>query len=333
MNPAPPPEDSPEVQGPPGDADRPAPGPGEERKTPQATGVDFRMVYAFVDNLWLQGNFSEHTINSYRIDLMRLAEWLGSRGLSLRSSRREDLLSYLQFRLELGLKANSNARLLSSTRRFYGWLVETGQLHESPASLIRSPRLGRPLPKSVSVEDMKRLLEAPVTSTLRGLRDRALLEIMYAAGLRVSELVQLRLTDIDHEQSCLRVLGKGRAERLAPFGESAEYWLQRYLKEARPLLLKQKNSPYAFLNNRSSAMSRQRCWQLIKGYAGAAGLDPNISPHRLRHAFATHLVDGGANLRAVQMLLGHKSLSTTQVYTAVTNRRLKSIQRRHHPRG
>ncbi len=299
----------------------------------QATGADFQMIYAFSDSLWLEDNFSEHTVNSYRLDLMRLAEWLGSRGLSLKNCQRGDLRAYLQFRLDIGIKARSNARLLSSMRRFYGWLIATGQSNENPASLIQSPRLARPLPKSVSVEDINRLLEAPATGSPKGLRDRALLEIMYAAGLRVSELTQIRMADIDHEQSCLRVLGKGRIERLTPFGESAEHWFQRYLQEARPLLLKEKSSPYAFVSNRGSALSRQRCWQLIKGYARAADLDPKISPHRLRHAFATHLVDGGANLRAVQMLLGHKNLATTQIYTAVANRRLKSVQREHHPRG
>ena len=306
---------------------------GEKRKILQTTGADFQMIYAFSDSLWLEGNLSEHTVNSYRLDLMRLAEWLGSHGLSLKNCRRDDLRTYLQFRLDSGIGARSNARLLSSMRRLYGWLIATGQLNENPASLIQSPRLPRPLPKSVSIEDINRLLEAPATRTPRGLRDRALLEIIYAAGLRVSEVLQIRMASIDHEQSCLRILGKGRIERLTPFGESAEHWLQRYLQEARPLLLKERSSPYAFINNRGSALSRQRCWQLIKGYAKAAGLDPKISPHRLRHAFATHLVDGGANLRAVQMLLGHKNLATTQIYTAVANRRLKSMHRQHHPRG
>ncbi len=295
---------------------------------------DITLVERFLDALWLERGLSENTLSAYRSDLLGLSQWLQLQQQSdLLDVDRADLLGYLQRRVEEGAKPRSSARLLSSMRRFYRYLVRERLLSEDPSARIDAPKLGRSLPKSLTEEEVEALLAAPDTSSLLGMRDRAMLEVLYASGLRVSELVGLSLPQINMQQGLVRVVGKGNKERLVPLGEEALGWLERFVREARGLLLGAVQSEVLFPSRRGSGMTRQAFWQLIKRYAVQAGINKHLSPHTLRHAFATHLLNHGADLRVVQLLLGHSTLSTTQIYTHVARERLKNLHAQHHPRG
>jgi integrase/recombinase XerD len=294
---------------------------------------DTALVERFLDALWLERGLSENTLTAYRSDLQGLAEWLVQQQCDLLAAGRADLLGYLQQRVAQGAKPRSSARLLSSIRRFYRYLVRERLLHEDPSARIDAPKLGRALPKSLTEDEVESLLAAPDTSSILGMRDRAMLEVLYASGLRVSELVNLTLSQVNLQQGLVKVIGKGNKERLVPLGEEALSWLERYIRESRGGLLGARQSDVLFPSRRGSAMTRQAFWQLIKRYALQAGISKPLSPHTLRHAFATHLLNHGADLRVVQLLLGHSSLSTTQIYTHVARERLKSLHAQHHPRG
>ncbi|MBI5451774.1 MAG: site-specific tyrosine recombinase XerD [Gammaproteobacteria bacterium] len=290
---------------------------------------DHQQLDRFIDQLWLQHGLSRNTLASYRSDLSGLAQWLADHDRCLLDARRTDLLGYLATRPH----ARSAARLLSAMRRYYQLLILQGARHDDPSAGISSPKLGRPLPKTLTERDIEALLAAPDLNDPLGLRDRAMLETLYACGLRVSELVTLQLSQLNLRQGMIRITGKGDKERLVPLGDEARHWLEQYLHEARPQLAGPRPDQALFITQRGSAMTRQACWYLIKRHAAHAGIDKALSPHVLRHAFATHLLNHGADLRALQMLLGHSNLSTTQIYTHVARERLKSLHQQHHPRG
>ncbi|MGB0722101.1 MAG: site-specific tyrosine recombinase XerD [Gammaproteobacteria bacterium] len=301
---------------------------------PKNTGAPGEvLIERFLDATWMEKGLSENTLKAYRTDLLKLAGWLHEQGVVLERSGRADLLAYLAHTTRKGAHARSNARLLSSMRGFFRWMVREGDLSEDPTALIDSPKLGRPLPASLTEADVEALLEAPDLTTVAGLRDRTMLEILYACGLRVSELVGLTAAQINLRQGVARVTGKGSKERLIPIGDIAVDWLQRYLREARPDLVRGRPSNFLFPTVKSPAMTRQAFWYNIRKYAKQAGIHKHLSPHTLRHAFATHLLNHGADLRAVQMLLGHSDLSTTQIYTHVARERLKQLHAEHHPRA
>jgi integrase/recombinase XerD len=312
---------------------RAGPGRGSVGAGAEAPAQDLREIERFLDALWMERGLSANTLTAYRNDLKGFAVWLAVRGRALAAARREDLLDYLAARVTAGSRPRTTARLLSSLRRFYRHLMREGRIDADPSLRIDAPRLGRPLPDSLSEEEVERLLAAPDTGTALGLRDRAMLEVLYASGLRVSELVGLRLEQVDGIQGLVRIFGKGGKERLVPMGEEALAWLGQYLADARPELLGRRMVGEVFCTGRGAAMTRQAFWYRIRHHARSAGIDKHLSPHTLRHAFATHLLNHGADLRVVQMLLGHSDLSTTQIYTHVARERLKELHARHHPRG
>ncbi len=280
----------------------------------------------------MERGLSDNTLAAYRTDLRNLARWLGN-NKTLLAAKREDLLGYLSWCAAQGRSPRSSARSLSALRRFYRYQVREGRLKEDPSARIDAPKLGHQLPVSLTEKEVERLLESPDTETLLGLRDRAMLELLYATGLRVSELVNLRFEQLNLRQGLVRVTGKGHKERLVPLGEQAVEWLQRYLEEARPELSQGTLSSELFLTRRGGAPSRQAFWYALRRCCRVARIDKHLSPHTLRHAFATHLLNHGADLRVVQMLLGHSDLSTTQIYTHVARERLKQLHGEHHPRG
>ncbi len=295
---------------------------------------DDPLIDAFCDALWLEDGLSRNTLDAYRRDLALFATWLhDGRGGSLLAASHADILGYLAYRYRQRAKATSAGRLLSTLKRFYRLQVRDGRLQADPTLNVESPKLPRPLPKSLTEEDVARLLDAPHTGDAMGLRDRAMLELLYATGLRVTELVTLRMVQVSLDAGVLRVLGKGAKERLVPIGEQAVDWITRYLREARPVLLAGRSADALFVTQRAEAMSRQMFWILVKRHALVAGITRPISPHVLRHAFATHLLNHGADLRVVQMLLGHADVSTTQIYTHVARERLRQLHAQHHPRG
>jgi integrase/recombinase XerD len=291
------------------------------------------LIEHFLDVQWMERGLSENTLAAYRNDLNGLAGWLARRGGGLGAARREDLLEYLSDRVINGARPRTTARLLSSLRRFFRYLVREGRIAADPTLRIDTPRLGRPLPDSLSEEEVETLLGAPDVDEALGLRDRAMLELLYACGLRVSELVNLSLEQVDLTQGMVRLMGKGSKERLVPLGEEASDWLQRYIALARPELAAGASARPLFITRRGEAMTRQAFWYRLRHYSIKAGINKALSPHTLRHAFATHLLNHGADLRVVQMLLGHSDLSTTQIYTHVARERLKDLHSRHHPRG
>ncbi len=295
--------------------------------------ADMKLVERFADAVWMENGLSDNTLAAYRRDLCRLALWLEARELTLLNAQAADLLGFLAVQYGEGRALRSSVRLLSSLRRFYRYLLREGCRHDDPSVRIASPKLDRPLPHGLSEADVETLLEAPDTGRPVGLRDRAMLELLYATGLRVSELVGLRPEQISFNQGVVRVLGKGGKERLVPVGEEALDWLQRYLHGARASLVKGRPCPQVFVSRKASGITRQGFWYRLRQYALRAGIQGPLSPHTLRHAFATHLVNHGADLRVVQMLLGHSDLSTTQIYTYVARERLKQLHRVHHPRG
>jgi len=291
------------------------------------------LLERFLDALWMERGLSDHTLAAYRRDLQGTERWLQQQGGALESATRQDLLEYLHARASAGAQPRTTARLLSSLRRFYRYLVREQLLSDDPSARIDSPKLGRGLPKALTEAEVEALLAAPDVEDPLGLRDRAMLEVLYASGLRVSELVGLEMYRVSLQQGVVRILGKGSKERLVPLGEEAVGWLERYLAAARPLLVQGQATAALFPTRRGEAMTRQAFWYLIKRYARQAGITSHLSPHTLRHAFATHLLNHGADLRVVQMLLGHSSLSTTQIYTHVARERLKALHAQHHPRG
>lgn len=290
-------------------------------------------LQAFLDSLWLESGLSKNTVEAYQRDLMAFATWLEHDEVSLSAATREDILRYQGVRIQESRKARSEARLLSSLRRFYRYLCREEIRESDPTTQIESPRLGRRLPEGLTEQEVEALLEQPDIEQCLGLRDRTILEVLYATGLRVSELVALTIEQLNMRQGLVRCVGKGNKERLVPLGEVALDWLQQYLIEARPVLLQGYVSEDLFPTRRGKAMTRQAFWYLIKRYAQQAEIEKPLSPHTLRHAFATHLLNHGADLRVVQLLLGHSDLSTTQIYTHIARERLKSLHASHHPRA
>lgn len=288
----------------------------------------------FIDALWSQKGLAALTLAAYRLDLKQFANWIELRGERLQTATQSTIQQYLSHRFNQGASARTNARLLSTLRQYYRDLVKSGSRQDNPTALINAPKIRQHLPSTLSESDINRLLEAPDLDSKYGLRDRCMLEIMYSSGLRVSELVSLQMNQVNTNLGLVRLTGKGNKERVIPVGEEALHWLAKYLADARPLLLR-RNAPSnaLFLSSRSSAITRQAFWQHIKKHLFNAGIKTDYSPHSLRHAFATHLLNHGADLRTVQMLLGHSSLSTTQIYTHIAQARLQSLHATHHPRG
>jgi integrase/recombinase XerD len=288
----------------------------------------------FIDSLWAQKGLAELTLSAYQQDLLLFSRWLAQQGSSLSKADQSSVQQFLAHRFDSGASARSNARLLSTLKQYYRHLVRLGERQDNPTALISAPKIHRSLPQSMAESDVEILLQAPDQESDYGLRDRCMLELMYSSGLRVSELVSLQLNQVNTRLGLVRLVGKGSKERVVPVGEEALHWLTRYLEQARPGLQASKaNSDALFLSSRGSAITRQAFWQNIKQHLLKAGVKTAFSPHSLRHAFATHLLNHGADLRTVQMLLGHSSLSTTQIYTHVAQTRLQSIHARHHPRG
>ena len=297
------------------------------------SAIDHPLIDRYLEALWLEKGLSAHTRAAYRSDLAHFHGWLAARDVALDQAGREAILDHLAWRLSQGYQARSTARCISGLRGFYRFLLREGLIASDPTLQVDLPQLGRPLPKSLSEADVEALLAAPDLDEPIGLRDRAMLEVLYACGLRVSELIALRLEQVNLRQGVLRVFGKGSKERLVPLGEEAMLWLERYAREARPLLLGGKPSDVLFPSLRGEQMTRQTFWHRIKRQARVAGIAKALSPHTLRHAFATHLLNHGADLRVVQMLLGHSNLSTTQIYTYIARARLQELHAEHHPRG
>lgn len=295
--------------------------------------ADQQLIERFADAIWMERGLSENTLNSYQSDLRHVANWLQSAQTSLAEASREQLFAYLAELVRSGVKPRTSARRLSSLRQFYQLAVREGWLSEDPSALIEAPRLGRPLPKSLSEADVEALLDAPELETPEGQRDRCMLELLYATGLRVSELVGLTADQISLTQGLVRVVGKGGKERLVPMGDEAATWVQRFAGDGRVQLLAGRGCNAFFPTRRGAGMTRQAFWYRIKKHAQIAGIQASLSPHTLRHAFATHLINHGADLRVVQLLLGHSSLSTTQIYTHVARERLKQLHNMHHPRA
>lgn len=297
------------------------------------SGQGHPYIDEFLDSLWLEKGLSVQSRAAYCSDLELFNAWLLERALDLPSAGREVLLDHLSWRLQAGYQARSSARFLSALRGFYRFLLREGRIVEDPTLQVAMPQLGRPLPKSLSEADVEALLTAPEVTEPLGLRDRAMLEVLYACGLRVTELITLSLEQVNLRQGVLRVFGKGSKERLVPLGEEAMHWIERYVREARGFLLAGRPSDVLFPSQRGEQMTRQTFWYRIKHHASVAGINKSLSPHTLRHAFATHLLNHGADLRVVQMLLGHSDLSTTQIYTHVARARLQELHAKHHPRG
>jgi integrase/recombinase XerD len=295
------------------------------------TVAEIPALEPFLDHLWVEYGLSPRTVAAYRSDLLDLAAFLAGRDRDCASVDEADLFDYMA---AAGARApRTRARRLSALRRYYHYLLREGRIAADPTVRLSAPRLGRSLPKTLSEADVEALLGAPVVSHARGLRDRAMLELLYATGLRVSELVTLARTQVNLRQGVVRVLGKGAKERLVPLGEEAQAWLERYLRDGRPQLLPAGSSDVLFPGARGRPLTRQAFWHAIKRHALVAGIATAISPHTLRHAFATHLLNHGADLRVVQMLLGHSDISTTQIYTYVAAERLKAVHAAHHPRA
>jgi len=292
---------------------------------------DNEEIDLFIDALWLESGLSKNTLSAYRSDLNRFVKFL--EGKALLGVSQSDIQKFLALLLAQNTKSSSSARILSTLRRFYRYQIRQNQISSDPCAQVLSPKQGRPLPKTMSEQQVADLLNAPDTKSPLGLRDRAMLETLYATGLRVSELVELTLLEANLEMGLVRIIGKGNKERLVPLGEQAVLWLRNYLATGRPDLLGRKSSDAMFVTARGGAMSRQAFWYLIKKHAQRAGINQDLSPHTLRHAFATHLINHGADLRSVQMLLGHADLSTTQIYTHIARERLQSMHEKHHPRG
>ncbi len=302
---------------------------GTSPKSVSSEGI----IDKFLDAIWMERGLSTNTLGAYRADLAALQRWLAQRDTSLIYASRADLLAFIASRAKQGSKPRSTARQLSSFRRFYRFLLREGVIQEDPTVKIDMPKIGRSLPRSLTESEVDALLGAPETSDPLGHRDRAMLEVLYATGLRVSELINLRQSEVNLNQGVLRIRGKGDRERLIPFGEESQRWIREFINGPRLEILLERQSEYLFPTRRGDRMTRQAFWHIIKRYAKKADIDAKLSPHTLRHAFATHLLNHGADLRVVQMLLGHSDLSTTQIYTHVARERMKELHAQHHPRG
>lgn len=293
---------------------------------------DLAELDTFIDHLWLEDGLSKNTLESYRLDLTSFAYWLTPQNKQLLTVDQADIQQYLAVKFPQS-QPRSISRLIASIRRFYRYLMRDNKISLDPTIQIQSPKLPRSLPKSLNEEEVIALLNAPNIEEVAGLRDRAMLELLYACGLRVSELVGVKVTEVSVSDGVVRITGKGSKTRLVPMGEEAVDWISRYLSDARSAILQKRLCDALFVTNRGEAMTRQAFWYLIKRYALLAGINKHMSPHVLRHAFATHLLNHGADLRVVQMLLGHSDISTTQIYTHVARERLKQLHHKHHPRG
>jgi integrase/recombinase XerD len=310
-------------------------------KFDQITSSEQQLIENFIDHLWMENGLSENTLSAYRNDLAGFSQWLEKNDDSLVNVNASIIQDYLAYNYSVQQKRRSVARLLSSLRRFYLYLFRENRIGEDPTQLLESPKGEQTLPMSLNEQQVENLLFAPDIDDDLGLRDRAMLEVLYATGLRVSELINLQTSQISMQQGVIRVIGKGNKERLVPVGEVALDWLLQYYQRARPQLLRAGNrsaSPSqcseVFVTKRGAAMTRQAFWYMIKRYAALAGISRDqLSPHTLRHAFATHLLNHGADLRVVQMLLGHSDISTTQIYTHVADQRLREMYKNHHPRA
>jgi integrase/recombinase XerD len=300
---------------------------GSGAKAPEA------IIDKFLDTIWMERGLSVNTLGAYRADLMALKRWLAQRDTSLIYATRADLLAFIAWRAKEGAKPRSTARQLSSFRRFYRFLLRERTISEDPTARIDMPKIGRSLPRSLTESEVESLLAAPDTHDPLGHRDRTMLEVLYATGLRVTELINLRQSEINLTQGVLRVRGKGERERLIPLGDESQTWLRDFLAGPRIEILLERHTDFLFPTRRGDRMTRQAFWHIIKRYAKKAEIEGKLSPHTLRHAFATHLLNNGADLRVVQMLLGHSDLSTTQIYTHVARARMKELHAQHHPRG
>jgi integrase/recombinase XerD len=291
------------------------------------------IIDKFLDAIWMERGLSANTLGAYRADLVALRRWLAERDASLVYATRSDLLAFIAWRTEQGAKPRSTARQLSSFRRFFRFLLRENMIKEDPTIKIDMPRIGRSLPQSLTEGEVESLLAAPNVSDPLGHRDRTMLEVLYATGLRVSELINLKQSEINLNQGVLRIVGKGDRERLIPLGEEAQNWIRDFIAGPRSEILLERQTDYLFPTRRGDRMTRQAFWHIIKRYSKQADISSKMSPHTLRHAFATHLLNNGADLRVVQMLLGHSDLSTTQIYTHVARTRMKEMHSQHHPRG
>ena len=295
--------------------------------------MNTKIIDQFIDHLWLEDGLSKNTLNSYRFDLTLFADWLSKDGnIDLIHVSQSEIQQYLAYKFPTS-QARSISRLLATLRRLYRFLLREKKVEQDPTLKIQSPKTPKTLPKSLNEAEVESLLSAPNLKSPMGIRDKAMLELLYACGLRVTELVSILLTEVIISDGVVRVTGKGNKTRLVPMGEEAVEFVQQYIADARHNILRKKTSKYLFVTARGSAMTRQAFWYLIKKYALVANIDIPLSPHVLRHAFATHLINHGADLRVVQMLLGHSDISTTQIYTHVARERLKKIHQEHHPRG
>ncbi|WP_036300851.1 site-specific tyrosine recombinase XerD [Methylomarinum vadi] len=299
----------------------------EDEITPDAV----RLIDLFLDALWVEFGLSNNTLAAYGSDLRQFSKWLNNKTLT--DADEADIAEFLATRYRQGIGHRTSARILSSLRRFYNYLLREGKITVAPTALIDAPHIGRVLPLSLSEADVELLLAAPETGDSLGLRDRAMLEVLYATGLRVSELVGLKFEQLNLQLGCLRITGKGNKERLVPIGAEAMNWIERYFADSRQLLLSGRQCDFLFVTKRANGMTRQAFWHIIKRYAKKAGITKEMSPHTLRHAFATHLLNHGADLRVVQLLLGHSDLSTTQIYTHIAQERLRDLHEKFHPRG
>jgi integrase/recombinase XerD len=291
------------------------------------------MIDRFLDAIWMERGLSENTLGAYRADLVALNQRLESKSVDLVNAGRADIMDYIAWRVEGGAKPRSTARQLSSFRRFFRYLLREGVISEDPTVNIAMPKIGRSLPQSLTEQDVEALLAAPKVSEPLGHRDRTMLEVLYATGVRVSELINLKLSQINLNQGVLRIVGKGDRERLIPLGDEAQDWIREFSDGARGEILLERQTEFLFPTRRGDRMTRQAFWHIIKRYAKKAGISKKLSPHTVRHAFATHLLNNGADLRVVQLLLGHSDVSTTQIYTHVARERMKELHGRHHPRG
>ena len=292
-----------------------------------------KIIDDFIDHLWLEDGLSKNTLNSYRFDLIIFDSWLGEqKKIAMMDVSELEIQEFLAFKFPSS-KSRSISRLLATLRRFFRYQLREKKIQKDPTLKIQTPKIPKSLPKSLSEEEVESLLDAPNLDSSSGLRDRSMLELLYACGLRVTELVDIQLTEVILSDGVIRVTGKGSKTRLVPMGEEAVDWIKKYIAEARDDILRKKTSKFLFVTNRGGAMTRQAFWYVIKKYAVIANINKPMSPHILRHAFATHLINHGADLRVVQMLLGHTDISTTQIYIHVARERLKKIHQEHHPRG
>ena len=290
------------------------------------------IIVKFCNSIWIERGLSSHTIESYKRDLLQYDLWLNEKSKKIIDASSSDLNQYCARKMDAGLSASSISRFLSSIKNFYTWLEQNHLRDDNPSKLIDSPKLGRRLPKNLNEIDVDKILDSPKINTIKGLRDKCIMELMYATGMRISELINLQYNQIDLDRSLLKVLGKGGKERILPIGESASKWLVTYLNNDKVSSFAQ-NNHFVFITDKGKPLSRKTCWEMIKNYAFKSIGKRDISPHTLRHAFATHLLNNGADLRTVQLLLGHSSLSTTQIYTHVAKERLVNFHLKHHPRG